>query len=79
MSILLVEQAAKTALSIADRAAVISMGRIVVVGSPEEIEVSAVDIYLGSAISTQTKREPADSSPAIAQTNRFTQSPKGDE
>ena len=51
LSILLVEQAAKTALSIAHRAAVITMGRIVATGSPEEIESAALDLYLGSSAS----------------------------
>jgi len=49
ISILLVEQVAKTALSIADTAAVISIGRIVATGSPEEVAQSALDVYLGTS------------------------------
>jgi ABC-type branched-subunit amino acid transport system ATPase component len=54
LTILVVEQVAKTALSIADHAAVINMGRIVANGSPDEIESAALDLYLGSSATTQS-------------------------
>jgi branched-chain amino acid transport system ATP-binding protein len=46
-SILLVEQFARTALQVATRAAVMTHGRIVLEGPPEEISDAVLDVYLG--------------------------------
>ncbi len=47
VSILVVEQFARTALSVSDYAAVMSGGRIVATGEPEEIGRSMTDLILG--------------------------------
>jgi branched-chain amino acid transport system ATP-binding protein len=51
LTILVVEQSARTALDVADRAAVMAHGQIVLEGTPEVIAESVLDIYLagGSA------------------------------
>ena len=49
ITILLVEQFANTALKVADFAAVMSQGRIVAVGQPQDIEESVSAAYLGGA------------------------------
>jgi branched-chain amino acid transport system ATP-binding protein len=46
IAIMLVEQFARTALSIADRAAVMAQGRIELHGSPAEVEAALAQIYL---------------------------------
>ena len=46
LTILVVEQSARTALDVADRAAVMANGRIAVVGTPDVIADSVLDIYL---------------------------------
>jgi branched-chain amino acid transport system ATP-binding protein len=48
LSILVVEQSVRTALSVADRAAVMASGRIVLTGTPDEVRSSVVDVYLGA-------------------------------
>jgi branched-chain amino acid transport system ATP-binding protein len=47
LSILVVEQFVDTALAVADRAAVMLHGRVVTVGSPDEVRRSLADAYLG--------------------------------
>jgi branched-chain amino acid transport system ATP-binding protein len=47
VSILVVEQFASTVLGVADRAAVMSTGRIVALGSPQEVEADLGAAYLG--------------------------------
>jgi branched-chain amino acid transport system ATP-binding protein len=49
VSILVVEQFARTALQIADYAAVMTGGRIVATGEPAEIEAIMADVILGGA------------------------------
>jgi branched-chain amino acid transport system ATP-binding protein len=49
VSILVVEQFARTALGIADYAAVMTGGRIVATGEPNEIEAVMADVILGGA------------------------------
>lgn len=49
VSILVVEQFAQTALRIADHAAVMTGGRIVATGEPNEIEAIMADVILGGA------------------------------
>ncbi len=49
ITILLIEQFARTALGVADRAAIMTQGRIERVGSPEEIGEAVLDIYLKGA------------------------------
>ena len=49
VSILVVEQFAQTALRIADHAAVMTGGRVVATGEPNEIEAIMADIVLGGA------------------------------
>jgi branched-chain amino acid transport system ATP-binding protein len=49
MSILLVEQFARTALRIADYAAILSQGRIVDVGEPADLEEAISASYLGAS------------------------------
>jgi branched-chain amino acid transport system ATP-binding protein len=49
VSILVVEQFARTALQIADHAAVMTGGRVVATGEPEEIESIMADVVLGGA------------------------------
>jgi branched-chain amino acid transport system ATP-binding protein len=49
VSILVVEQFARTALGIADHAAVMTGGRIVAEGEPNEIESIMADVMLGGA------------------------------
>jgi branched-chain amino acid transport system ATP-binding protein len=49
VSILVVEQFARTALQIADHAAVMSGGRVVATGEPDEIEKIMADVVLGGA------------------------------
>ena len=46
-AILLVEQFARTALQIADRAAVMAHGRVELSGTPSEVEAALADVYLG--------------------------------
>ena len=46
-SILLVEQFARTALQVATHAAVMTHGRVVLQGAPEEISDAVLDVYLG--------------------------------
>jgi ABC-type branched-subunit amino acid transport system ATPase component len=47
IGILVVEQFAQTALALADRAAVLRSGRIVLTGGPDEVEQRLGDLYLG--------------------------------
>jgi branched-chain amino acid transport system ATP-binding protein len=49
LTIVLVEQFARTVLSIADRAALVAGGRILEVGTPAEIEADLQSAYLGSS------------------------------
>jgi branched-chain amino acid transport system ATP-binding protein len=49
VSILVVEQFAQTALRIADTAAVMTGGRVVATGEPNEIEAIMADVILGGA------------------------------
>jgi branched-chain amino acid transport system ATP-binding protein len=49
MSVLLVEQFARTALRIADYAAILSQGRIVEVGEPADLEEAISASYLGAS------------------------------
>ena len=49
VSILVVEQFARTALQIADHAAVMTGGRVVATGEPDEIESIMADVVLGGA------------------------------
>ena len=49
MSILLVEQFARTALRIADYAAILSQGRVVQVGEPADLEEALSASYLGAS------------------------------
>jgi branched-chain amino acid transport system ATP-binding protein len=49
ITILLVEQFATTALRVADFAAVMTQGRIVAVGEPQDIESQVSEAYLGGA------------------------------
>jgi branched-chain amino acid transport system ATP-binding protein len=49
VSILVVEQFARTALGIADHAAVMTGGRVVATGDPSEIEAVMADVILGGA------------------------------
>src|SRR3546814_9945343 len=53
VSIVVVEQFARTVLGVADRAAVLVHGRLGVVGSPAEIEASLSDAYQGDRKSTR--------------------------
>jgi branched-chain amino acid transport system ATP-binding protein len=47
-SILLVEQFAQTALGVADRAAVMTQGRVVMQGTPDEVRSVVSDIYMNN-------------------------------
>jgi branched-chain amino acid transport system ATP-binding protein len=47
MAVLLVEQFARTALAIADYAALMVHGRIVAVGQPDDLDEAVADAYLG--------------------------------
>ena len=49
MAILMVEQFAKTALAIADFAALMVHGEIVAVGQPADLDDAVAEAYLGSA------------------------------
>jgi branched-chain amino acid transport system ATP-binding protein len=49
VSILVVEQFARTALRISDYAAVMTGGRVVATGEPEEIRGIMADVMLGGA------------------------------
>ncbi len=49
IAILVVEQSARTALSVADQAAVMAAGRIVLTGTPAEVADSVFEVYLGAA------------------------------
>jgi branched-chain amino acid transport system ATP-binding protein len=49
VSILVVEQFARTALRVSDYAAVMSGGRVVATGEPEEINKTMSDVILGGA------------------------------
>lgn len=49
MAVLLVEQFARTALAIADFAALMVHGRIVAVGQPADLDEAVAEAYLGSA------------------------------
>jgi branched-chain amino acid transport system ATP-binding protein len=53
IAILVVEQSARTALSVADRAAVMAAGRIVLTGTPAEVADAVFEVYLGAAESGQ--------------------------
>jgi branched-chain amino acid transport system ATP-binding protein len=46
LTILVVEQSARTALDVADRAAVMANGRIALAGTPDVVADSVLDIYL---------------------------------
>jgi branched-chain amino acid transport system ATP-binding protein len=48
LSILVVEQSVRTALSVATVAAVMANGRIVLTGTPDEVRSSVFDVYLGA-------------------------------
>ncbi len=49
VTIIIVEQFARTALGVSDRAAIMSHGRIRRVGTPDEIEAELSDAYLGGS------------------------------
>jgi branched-chain amino acid transport system ATP-binding protein len=49
LTVVLVEQFARTVLSIADRAALVSGGRVLDVGTPDDIEADLQSAYLGSS------------------------------
>jgi len=49
VSILVIEQFAKTALKISDYAAVMTSGRVIATGEPDEIEAIMADVVLGGA------------------------------
>jgi branched-chain amino acid transport system ATP-binding protein len=49
ITILLVEQFATTALRVADFAAVMTQGRVVAVGEPQDVEAQVSEAYLGGA------------------------------
>ncbi len=49
ISILIVEQLARTALAVADRAAIMAQGRIERVGSPSEVGEAMAEVYLRGA------------------------------
>jgi branched-chain amino acid transport system ATP-binding protein len=49
VSILVVEQFARTALRVSDYAAVMTGGRIVATGEPDEINAQMSDVILGGA------------------------------
>ena len=49
VTIVVVEQFARTVLGVADRAAIMSHGRIQRIGTPAEIEPELIDAYLGSS------------------------------
>jgi branched-chain amino acid transport system ATP-binding protein len=53
IAILIVEQSARTALSVADRAAVMAAGRVVLTGTPAEVADSVFEVYLGASDSGQ--------------------------
>jgi branched-chain amino acid transport system ATP-binding protein len=48
VAILVVEQFARVVLEVADHAAVMAAGRVVATGSPDELEGSLAELYLGS-------------------------------
>jgi ABC-type branched-subunit amino acid transport system ATPase component len=48
IAILVVEQSARTALSVADRAAVMATGRVVLTGTPAEVADSVFEVYLAA-------------------------------
>ncbi len=48
IAILIVEQFARTALSIADKAAIMTQGRIEAIGPPADVGEAALSIYLGA-------------------------------
>jgi branched-chain amino acid transport system ATP-binding protein len=52
LTIVVVEQSARTALGVADRAAVMANGRIAVAGTPDVIADSVLDVYLAGGHST---------------------------
>jgi branched-chain amino acid transport system ATP-binding protein len=49
MTVLLVEQFARTALAVADYAAIMTQGKIAMVGEPADVEASIGEAYLGGA------------------------------
>jgi ABC-type branched-subunit amino acid transport system ATPase component len=49
IAILIVEQSARTALSVADTAAVMAAGRLVLTGTPAEVADSVFEAYLGAS------------------------------
>jgi ABC-type branched-subunit amino acid transport system ATPase component len=53
IAILVVEQSARTALSVADRASVMAAGRLVLTGTPAEVADSVFEVYLGAGDSGQ--------------------------
>jgi branched-chain amino acid transport system ATP-binding protein len=53
IAILIVEQSARTALSVADQAAVMAAGRVVLTGTPAEVADSVFEVYLGAGDSGQ--------------------------
>jgi branched-chain amino acid transport system ATP-binding protein len=53
IAILIVEQSARTALSVADQAAVMAAGRLVLTGTPAEVADSVFEVYLGTGDSGQ--------------------------
>jgi branched-chain amino acid transport system ATP-binding protein len=59
VSILVVEQFASTVLGVADRAAVMSTGRIVALGSPQEVEADLGDAYLGAGPAVPAPNPPS--------------------
>jgi ABC-type branched-subunit amino acid transport system ATPase component len=48
IAILVVEQSARTALSVADRATVMAAGRVVLTGTPDEVADSVYEVYLAA-------------------------------
>jgi branched-chain amino acid transport system ATP-binding protein len=49
VAVVVVEQFARVALRVADRAAVVLGGRIAVTGTPDELESSLAEVYLGGS------------------------------
>ena len=62
-AILVVEQFAQTALRVADRAAVMTQGRIEIEGSPAEIAAAAGDIYMRTAHTSNAEAPSPDAAP----------------
>jgi len=59
ISILVVEQSARTALSVADEAAVMASGRIVMTGTPDQVSDAVFDVYLAAGEGGKAPSAPA--------------------